>query len=223
MTFGEHLEELRACLFKAIFGLVIGCLVGLAVGGYVVRFIQKPVLDALSQNTSRRTFRRSRRQRSWSSLLEGLRSAGEGNAVREEHGRERSGVRRGLRQSPRRCGLNWRRRKAEPARPPPPAATDRASAKATAWPSSSVEGPGRIYIWRRIADDTPAAKMNSLSPRALRDLPEGLALVVGAVLASPWIFYQHLVVRGGRVCIRGSGDTSTSSSPPAWGCFSRGP
>ena len=49
MTFGEHLEELRACLFKAIFGLVIGCLVGLAVGGYVVRFIQKPVLDALNE------------------------------------------------------------------------------------------------------------------------------------------------------------------------------
>ena len=49
MTFGEHLEELRACLFKAIFGLVIGCLIGLPLGGYVVRFIQKPVHDALNE------------------------------------------------------------------------------------------------------------------------------------------------------------------------------
>ena len=31
MTFGEHLEELRACLFRAAIGLAIGVLIGLAV------------------------------------------------------------------------------------------------------------------------------------------------------------------------------------------------
>ena len=29
MTFGEHLEELRSCLWKAVLGLVIGVIIGL--------------------------------------------------------------------------------------------------------------------------------------------------------------------------------------------------
>ena len=32
MTFGQHLEELRICLFRAIIGLVIGCCAGFLVG-----------------------------------------------------------------------------------------------------------------------------------------------------------------------------------------------
>lgn len=47
MTFGEHLEELRVCLFKAVFGLVIGTIIGLAIGGYVVDLIQSPLKAAL--------------------------------------------------------------------------------------------------------------------------------------------------------------------------------
>lgn len=47
MTFGEHLEELRACLFKSVLGLAIGFLIGLCVGGWVVEFIQSPLTSAL--------------------------------------------------------------------------------------------------------------------------------------------------------------------------------
>jgi sec-independent protein translocase protein TatC len=47
MTFGQHLEELRGCLFKAILGLAIGCVLGLIVGGPVARFIQSPLQAAL--------------------------------------------------------------------------------------------------------------------------------------------------------------------------------
>ena len=47
MTFGEHLEELRTCLFKSLIGLVVGFIVGLMVGGYVVNFIQRPLTHAL--------------------------------------------------------------------------------------------------------------------------------------------------------------------------------
>jgi len=50
MTFGEHLEELRMCLFKALFGLIIGFLVGLGAAKYVVRFIQGPLEDALEEH-----------------------------------------------------------------------------------------------------------------------------------------------------------------------------
>lgn len=50
MTFGEHLEELRSSLFRAVFGLVIGFLVGLAVAQYVVEGIQTPLKTALEHH-----------------------------------------------------------------------------------------------------------------------------------------------------------------------------
>ncbi|MBL8825933.1 MAG: twin-arginine translocase subunit TatC [Planctomycetaceae bacterium] len=47
MTFGEHLEELRVCLFRAVVGLTLGTLVGLYVGEYFVQFIKTPLEAAL--------------------------------------------------------------------------------------------------------------------------------------------------------------------------------
>lgn len=47
MSFGEHLEELRVCLFRALIGLMIGFGIGLLVGTYVVDFIQTPLRNAM--------------------------------------------------------------------------------------------------------------------------------------------------------------------------------
>lgn len=47
MSFGEHLEELRVCLWKAMIGLVLGTIVGLFVGDYVVKMIERPLRIAL--------------------------------------------------------------------------------------------------------------------------------------------------------------------------------
>jgi sec-independent protein translocase protein TatC len=47
MTFGEHLEELRICLGKAVVGLVIGTLLGFFLGDHVVEFIERPLRGAL--------------------------------------------------------------------------------------------------------------------------------------------------------------------------------
>jgi sec-independent protein translocase protein TatC len=49
MTFGEHLDELRSALFKALLGLVLGSLLGLAVGDRVVRIMEHPLTDALGK------------------------------------------------------------------------------------------------------------------------------------------------------------------------------
>ena len=49
MSFGEHLEELRSCLVKALAGLMVGFLVGLFLANYVVRFIEMPLTKALEQ------------------------------------------------------------------------------------------------------------------------------------------------------------------------------
>lgn len=49
MTFGEHLEELRQCLFRAIWGLAIGVVIGLIFGHRVVKLIQHPLERSLTK------------------------------------------------------------------------------------------------------------------------------------------------------------------------------
>ena len=50
MSFGEHLEELRVCLFRSLFGIIVGCLIGLYAAEYVVRFFEKPLETALTDH-----------------------------------------------------------------------------------------------------------------------------------------------------------------------------
>ena len=47
MSFGEHLEELRGCLVRALLGLLIGFLIGLSIANRVVHLIQTPLTMAL--------------------------------------------------------------------------------------------------------------------------------------------------------------------------------
>ncbi len=47
MSFGEHLEELRTCLFRASAGLFVGVCIGLLIGKYVVELIEAPLERAL--------------------------------------------------------------------------------------------------------------------------------------------------------------------------------
>ena len=48
MSFGEHLEELRQCLVKALFGVAIGTVAGLFIGGWVIGKIKEPLVETLS-------------------------------------------------------------------------------------------------------------------------------------------------------------------------------
>jgi sec-independent protein translocase protein TatC len=47
MSFGEHLEELRVALFRAVVGLVIGFAIGLFVSRHVMNWMQFPLKSAL--------------------------------------------------------------------------------------------------------------------------------------------------------------------------------
>jgi len=49
MSFGEHLEELRVALFRALSGVMVGFLIGLYVANDVVLFIQRPLEKALDE------------------------------------------------------------------------------------------------------------------------------------------------------------------------------
>ena len=59
MTFGQHLEELRTCLFKAITGLFVGVLLGFAVGGPIVAFVASPLEAALTDYYEQRAIKRA--------------------------------------------------------------------------------------------------------------------------------------------------------------------
>lgn len=56
MSFSEHLEELRRALFKAILALVLGSVVGFMVGTSVVDYIQTPLRAALEDFFSRQAY-----------------------------------------------------------------------------------------------------------------------------------------------------------------------
>jgi sec-independent protein translocase protein TatC len=47
MTFGEHLDDLRRSLLKAMLALVVGVLVGLLVANKVIDYVQNPLREAL--------------------------------------------------------------------------------------------------------------------------------------------------------------------------------
>jgi sec-independent protein translocase protein TatC len=47
MSFGDHIEELRLRMIRALLGLVVAMLVGLAVGKYALEFIQMPIQNEL--------------------------------------------------------------------------------------------------------------------------------------------------------------------------------
>src|SRR5262245_28821844 len=48
MTFGEHLEELRVCLFRSVVGIGLFCTVGFFIAYEVVRFFQGPLERAMA-------------------------------------------------------------------------------------------------------------------------------------------------------------------------------
>ena len=49
MTFGEHIEELRVCLFRSLAGVAIGCVIGFFIANSVVRFFQSPLENAMTK------------------------------------------------------------------------------------------------------------------------------------------------------------------------------
>jgi sec-independent protein translocase protein TatC len=47
MSLGDHLDELRMRLLRALVGLVIGAIIGFICGRYIIEFIKEPYTDAM--------------------------------------------------------------------------------------------------------------------------------------------------------------------------------
>ena len=192
MTFGQHLEELRACLFRAIFGLVLGCAIGLLppVSGAVIKFIQNPVHNALIEYYQKQAEAKVLDPETRALLREA--------GYTEESDLDRVGKIVAAQQVSMEVVLMDPKLLArqlhvhvdpaagtEPATAAPPQGESTMPAVTTA----ESQGLRRVVLFRPIADD-PKTRMNALNSQEAFMIYMKASLLVGAVLASPWVFYQ---------------------------------
>ena len=177
MTFGEHLEELRTCLWKAIVGLVIGFTIGLYFGGDVVNLIQYPLGLALT------TYHQEQSAALIEEKLEDLRKAG---YVLPDDPEEILAlvVRKNL--MPEEVYVNPNElllllKAADPEK--------FGDVRLTGEASTSVKDGGlvRVFLWNKIQKKVHTSSFNPHEPFLIYIKA---SLLVGVLLASPWIFYQ---------------------------------
>jgi len=182
MTFGQHLEELRGCLFRAIVGLMIGFGVGLYFGSDVVAYIQTPLQEALA------VYYRGRSTRQIWEKRQQLRE--DGYPVPDEYddlerslekgGEDRGYVFEEAYINPGELLRHLKTRYPEQFQdvPLPPADPQGAS------PTDDL---ARVRIWRKVEDKVRITSLSAHEPFLI--YIKG-SLLFGALLASPWIFYQ---------------------------------
>jgi sec-independent protein translocase protein TatC len=164
MTFGEHLEELRICLWKALVGLMIGFVMGLFVSPYVVKGIQSPLESALKE------FYEEKSLKTVEDNLEEFKGRGYPDEILQRVEDDGLLPERVL-INPAEFGeiLNF-----TPADSPSETSNDFLVA---------------VYLWRKIADDK-RVRTSSLSAHEPFTIFIKAGLLVGVMLSSPWLFYQ---------------------------------
>ena len=164
MTFGEHLEELRVCLWKALVGLMIGFVLGLFVSPQVVSGIQKPLEKGLKQ------FYKDKSLKTVEDHLDEFKGLGypEDILVRiDDEGLFPEQVLVNPFEFGKALGLT------------PADSSDETSADYLA----------SVYLWRKIADDK-RVRTSSFNAHEAFTIFIKAGLLVGAILSSPWLFYQ---------------------------------
>ena len=180
MTFGEHLEELRSCLFKSVIGLAIGFLIGLLVGGPVVDFIQRPLRNAL------KAYYQGQSAKDIEDRLEELTDAdytfpGDRQEI-EEFVAEKDLIFEEVYVNP--IELLRQLKQADPNQfRNVPIEVDHSDGT----PTGSDLVP--VFIWHPISEDQ-RVRTKSLNAHEAFMIYIKAALVVGLLIASPWIFYQ---------------------------------
>jgi len=187
MTFGEHLEELRGCLIRAALGLVAGAAIGLVLARPVVHLIEQPLRRALGDYYSKRALDTA--------------AAWTGSPLPYSEAEIRDAIER--------RGLSFELREVHPERlarmlaagEPGQAAAPEQVADATAGNAAGQEAApaasGRfdldslvpIMLWQPLSRD-PRVSITTLSAQEAFGIYIKAAVMVGLVLASPWIFYQ---------------------------------
>lgn len=168
MTFGEHLNELRSCLWRAIIGIGIGLVFGLFLADPIVRFIQSPLENAL------REYYRSAAQED---LLKINPNASEADVDRVE-----------------KQGMVFERVYIDPKDLTDNSEKLPSAVAAEGQPNSNPQattpsGLREVLVWHKLEND-PRTHTKSLSGQEPFMIWIKAALIAGFVLSSPWTFYQ---------------------------------
>ena len=196
MTFGEHLDELRVCLVKAVAGLLICSIIGLLFASQVVDVLTSPMTSAL------KTFYKTKAAKDYEAWSAERIEKGQSipYSVEEVNDIAKGDAALGLPE------LIYEVRYLHPATldpataPPPPvkepqtdATTPAASDDATK-PSEPTARYTRqmlvpVLFWQKI-DDDERVNMTGLSATEAFMIWFKAGLVFGAVMSSPWVFFQ---------------------------------
>lgn len=189
MTFGQHLEELRVCLFKSLVGLVFGFAAGLVVGGYVVNFIQTPLSAALTKYYQKESI--DRVQAELAKLKESDQPASWTSEEVEDFVHNRGLLAEEVFVSPAELARGLKEAYPAQFKDVP------ASAEANKTNEDVSDKLVRMFFWHRAKDD-PRVRIKSLNAQEAFAVYVKASLLVGILLASPWIFYQvwHFVAAG---------------------------
>jgi sec-independent protein translocase protein TatC len=168
MSFGEHLMELRGCLWRALIGLCIGALVGFFMADWIVRLVESPMENALKayyQDTTKEELYKINPNASQADL----------DRVEKE-------------------GMTFERVYVDPqelteslAKPQP-----ELTPKAAPPPEANTAATSQlreVLLWHRL-DNDPRTRTRSLSGQEPFMIWLKAGLIAGFVIASPWIFYQ---------------------------------
>lgn len=179
MTFGEHLDELRTCLLKAMAGLFVGVALGMFVGTYVVGLISAPLENALGgyyQSQAVTAYKdwaaaQTALDRPLPYTTEQIQNLVDGRGlIYEMRNLDLAQASVAMRAADPKLGKGLPAAHAE---------------KADVDPESFAT----LFLWHPIASDA------RISPKVL-NFQEGFMIwfkasfVVGIVLSSPWVFYQ---------------------------------
>jgi sec-independent protein translocase protein TatC len=166
MTFGEHLEELRACLIRGAVGLVIGVVIGFFLGRPVVHLIEAPLRRALGDYY----------------ISRGL-EAFDAWQPRREGGPALPYSRAEVVDAVERHGLSFDLREVHPGRLP---GGQKSPSDGKEFDLDALEP---ILLWQPLARDSRVS-ITTLSAQEAFGIYVKAALLVGFVLAGPWILYQ---------------------------------
>lgn len=182
MTFGEHLEELRVCLWRAVVGIALGFIIGLLAANQVVQTIKGPLERALSEYYRTATIEKYD--------VEAAKLVAEGSSATLPYSRqevldfvEKEGKLFDIYYvNP--TELTGVLRKTADTKPDADEATDQLATDA-----SSVPELRPIFLWHRLSDDQ-RIRLIGLNAQEAFMIWIKAGLIVGLVLASPWVFWQ---------------------------------
>jgi sec-independent protein translocase protein TatC len=178
MTFGEHLEELRRSLFKALAALLIGTLIGLLFAQDLVDYVQTPLRQALSE------YYQDLAEKEYLKELETQRDLG-ADVPDDLEAAARRYADQGL--VPKRYRLDWRELMGELERVAPDLLDfDTIATPPTTLPDADDLIP--ITLYQSIEDDARISTI-ALSMQEPFIIFMKAALLLGVVLSSPFIFY----------------------------------